>query len=269
VSPARALILDCDGVLAETERSVHVPAFNGAFADAGLPIRWSDDEYRQKLQVSGGRERMATSVTPALLSGLGRPSDAESVAELLDDLHRRKVKLAAEILSKGRLEPRSGVRRLVAEAHAAGWRLAVASTATDEFVRQVVLSILGPPISREVLVLAGDVVSAKKPDPEIYRLSLETLGVNASEAIAVEDSRNGLLAAHAAGLACVVTVSEYTAGESFDEARLVLRSLGDPGQPMTTLANRSVATPSLWLTLSDLQSIIGGGEPGGGGSEAR
>lgn len=255
----RALILDCDGVLAETERSVHRPAFNGAFADAGLPISWSDDEYRRKLQVSGGRERMATSVTPECLSRLGRPSDENSVAELLDELHRRKGKIAAEILSKGRLEPRSGVRRLVAEAHAAGWRLAVASTATDEFVRQVVFSILGPPICEEVLVLAGDVVSAKKPDPEIYRLALEMLGVDASEAIAIEDSRNGLLAADAAGLACVVTVSEYTAGEDFGEARLVLTSLGDPGRPMTLLANRSAAAPSLWLTLGDLQTVIDAG----------
>lgn len=255
----RALILDCDGVLAETERSVHLPAFNGAFADAGLPIRWSDDEYRRKLQVSGGRERMATSVTPELLSGLGLASDENSVAELLDELHRRKGAIAAEILSKSPLEPRSGVRRLVGEAHAAGWRLAVASTATDEFVRQVVLSILDSPVRQEVLILAGDVVSAKKPDPEIYRLALEMLEVDASQAIAIEDSRNGLLAADAAGLACVVTVSDYTAGEDFGEARLILTSLGDPGRPLTLLANRSLAAPSLWLALSDLQSVLDNG----------
>jgi len=252
----RALILDCDGVLAETERSVHLPSFNGAFADAGLPIRWSDDEYGRKLQVAGGRERMATSVTAELLSGLGLPSDENSVAELLAELHHRKGQIAAELLSASRLEPRSGVRRLVAEAHAAGWRLAVASTAADRFVRQIVLSTLGRPICEEALVLAGDIVSAKKPDPEIYRLALELLEVDASEAVAIEDSRNGLLAADAAGIPCVVTVSEYTAREDFSEARLVLTSLGDPGEPMTILANRSDAAPSLWLTLDDLESIV-------------
>jgi HAD superfamily hydrolase (TIGR01509 family) len=255
-SPRRALILDCDGVLAETERSVHLPSFNGAFADAGLPIEWSDDEYRRKLQVTGGRERMATSVTPELLSGLGLPSDEASVVELLDELHRRKGALAAEILSARRVEPRIGVRRLVAEAHAAGWRLAVASTATDEFVRQIVRSTVGPPICDEMLVLAGDIVSVKKPNPEIYRLALELLEVDASEAVAIEDSRNGLLAADGAGLPCVVTVSEYAVGEEFAEARLALTSLGDPGEPMTILANRSAAAPGLWLALKDLESVI-------------
>jgi HAD superfamily hydrolase (TIGR01509 family) len=264
VSPARALILDCDGVLAETERSVHLPAFNAAFAEAGLPIRWSDDEYRRKLQVSGGRERMATSVTPELLSGLGLPADRSSVAVLLEELHRRKGEIAAEILANGRLEARTGVRRLVEEAHAAGWRLAVASTAGEEFVRQVVLSTLGRPICEQMLVLAGDVVSVKKPDPEIYRLALDLLEVDASEAVAIEDSRNGLLAADAAGLACVITVSDYSAGEDFAEARLVLTSLGDPDRPMTLLANRSRAARGLWLALSDLESVIANGRRGSG-----
>jgi HAD superfamily hydrolase (TIGR01509 family) len=199
---------------------------------------------------------MATSVTPELLSGLGLPFDEDSVADLLDELHRRKGELATEILSNGRLEPRNGVRRLVAEARAAGWRLAVASTATDEFVRQVVLITLGHPIREEVLVLAGDIVSAKKPDPEIYLLALELLEVDAAEAVAVEDSRNGLLAATAAGPACVVTVSEYTAGEDFDEARLVLTSLGDPRRPMALLGKRSAADPGLWLTLDDIWSVV-------------
>jgi beta-phosphoglucomutase-like phosphatase (HAD superfamily) len=101
-----------------------------------------------------------------------------------------------------------------------------------------------------VLVLAGDVVSAKKPDPDIYQLALETLNVDASDAIAIEDSRNGILAADAAGVACVVTVSEYTAGDDFGEARLVITSLGDAVTPMTVLANRSVAAPGPWLNRS-------------------
>ena len=54
----------------------------------------------------------------------------------------------------------------------------------------------------------------------------------------------------------MVTVSEYTAGEDFDEARLVLTSLGDPGRPMALLGNRSAADPGLWLTLNDLWSLV-------------
>ena len=45
----RALIFDCDGVLADTERDGHLPAFNRTFAEAGLPVRWSEEEYADKL----------------------------------------------------------------------------------------------------------------------------------------------------------------------------------------------------------------------------
>ena len=69
----------------------------------------------------------------------------------------------------------------------------------------------------------------------------------------VEDSRNGLVAATRAGLACVITVNDFTADEDFTEAALVVTSLGDPGGERTTvLANRSQARPGDWITLADL-----------------
>ncbi len=82
--------------------------------------------------------------------------------------------------------------------------------------------MLGAPLAAALVILAGDVVSSKKPDPEIYELAIATLGTTRNDAIAIEDSRNGLLAADAAGLACVITESDYTRGEDFSEAALVL-----------------------------------------------
>ena len=80
-----------------------------------------------------------------------------------------------------------------------------------------------------------------------------------SDAIVVEDSRNGLLAATGAGLRCVVTVSGYTADEDFDEAVLVVSSLGDPdGEPTDVLANRCRAQPGDWVTLRDLEACLDG-----------
>ena len=73
----------------------------------------------------------------------------------------------------------------------------------------------------------------------------------------VEDSRNGLVAATRAGLTCVITVNDFTAGEDFTEAALVVTSLGDPGGERTTvLANRSQARPGDWITLADLASVL-------------
>ena len=97
---------------------------------------------------------------------------------------------------------------------------------------------------------------AKKPDPAIYLLALERMGVDADDAIVVEDSRNGLLAAVGAGLRCVVTVSGYTADEDMSEAVLVVTSLGDPGEPARVLANRSGARPGEQVTLADLEACL-------------
>ena len=102
------------------------------------------------------------------------------------------------------------------------WKLAVASTSVEATVQLVVRGALGAPLAATFVILAGDVVSSKKPDPEIYELAITILGTRRNDAIAIEDSRNGLLAADAAGLACVITESDYTRGEDFSQAALVM-----------------------------------------------
>ena len=61
-----ALIFDCDGVLADTERFGHLPAFNATFREFGLPVQWSEEEYGGLLAIGGGKERMATLLTPTI-----------------------------------------------------------------------------------------------------------------------------------------------------------------------------------------------------------
>ena len=97
----------------------------------------------------------------------------------------------------------------------------------------------------------------KKPAPDIYELALERLGVPPSDALVIEDSRNGLEAAVGAGLRCLVTVNGYTAEEDFDEAALVVSLARRPGGERTrVLANRSRAEPGDWVTLSDLEACL-------------
>jgi HAD superfamily hydrolase (TIGR01509 family) len=255
----RALILDCDGVLAETERELHLPAFNRAFEELDLPIHWTEAEYGERLRVNGGKERMAPSVRAAL-SGLRAspaPTDGEHV--LLERLHARKTRIFEEMLEARPLAARDGIVRIIGAAQTAGWRLAVASTSSEQAVRAVVRRVVGPLAAGKLAILAGDVVRAKKPDPAIYELALERLGARREDAIVVEDSRNGLLAAHAAGLRCVVTVSDYTAGEDFGEAALVLSSLGDPDRPMTVIANRTAVPVRGYVRLTDLEAILASG----------
>jgi len=252
------LLFDCDGVLADTERFGHLPAFNATFREFGLPVEWTPEEYGRLLAIGGGKERMATLFTPTFVAATGLPSDPEGKAAELARWHARKTAVYTEMVAAGKLPPRPGVRRLIGEAQDAGWRLGVASTSAEASVRAILDVAAGPErAARFDLVLAGDVVAHKKPAPDIYLLAVERLAVAPREVLVIEDSRNGLLAAVAAGLRCLVTVSDYTADEAFDEAVLVVSSLGDPGgEPSRVLANPASLRPGAWLTLGDLQACL-------------
>jgi HAD superfamily hydrolase (TIGR01509 family) len=247
-----ALILDCDGVLADTERDGHRPAFNDTFTELGLPVHWSATDYAEKLKIGGGKERMASLLSDRFVADNGLPADADGQAAMLADWHRRKTARYKAIVADGKLPGRPGIARIAAAAADAGWTLAVASTSAEESVRAVLDHAVGAELAARFSVFAGDIVPAKKPDPAIYLLALSELGCTPADAIVIEDSRNGLLAAVGAGLRCVVTISSYTAEEDMHEAALVVSSLGDPDEPARVLANRSAAHPREQVTLADL-----------------
>jgi HAD superfamily hydrolase (TIGR01509 family) len=252
------LIFDCDGVLADTERYGHLPAFNATFSEFGLPVHWSPEEYGRLLAIGGGKERMATLLTPAFVRAAGLPTDPEGQAAEVARWHKRKTAIYTDMVAQGRLRARPGIKRIVEEAHEAGWTLAVASTSAEAAVQ----AILEHAVGREraatfALVLAGDVVPHKKPAPDIYLLAIERLRLAPASVLVIEDSRNGLIAATGAGLRCVVTVNGYTEDEDSREAVLVVSSLGDPGhEPIRVIANRSAADPGDRVTLADLEACL-------------
>ena len=254
----RALIFDCDGVLADTERDGHRPAFNQAFREFQLAVEWDVEEYGRRLKIGGGKERMASLLTPEFVAQNGLPTDSEEQTALLATWHKRKTAIYTEMVVAGKLPPRPGIRRIIGAAQDAGWKLGVASTSAEASVRAVLEYAVGKErADRFDVFLAGDCVPRKKPAPDIYLLALERLGVDPAEALVVEDSRNGLEAAHAAGLRCLVTVNGYTEKEDFSEAILVVSSLGDPdGEQMTVIANRSAARPGAFVTLADLEACL-------------
>lgn len=253
-----ALVFDCDGVLADTERDGHRVAFNETFREFGLPVEWSEDEYAVKLQIAGGKERMASLLTPDFVRANGLPADADGQASLLAAWHKRKTAIYTDMVAAGQLPTRPGVHRVITEAQDAGWALAVASTSAEPSVRAILERAAGPErAARFDVVLAGDVVEHKKPAPDIYLMALERLGVPAAQTLVIEDSRNGLLAADAAGLRCVMTVNGYTEEEDNSEAVLVVSSLGDPGGERTRiLVNRGAARPGDFITLADLERCL-------------
>lgn len=234
----KAIIFDCDGVLADTERDGHRVAFNRAFAEKGLDIEWDVALYGELLKVAGGKERMRH-----YFDGCGWPANITDKDTFIKELHKLKTDFYMEIIESGGLPLRSGVARLVDEAIRENIILAVCSTSNERAVNLLVERLLGSECkSHFAAILAGDVVLKKKPDPEIYSLVLQRLQLDPRQCIVIEDSSNGLLAAKAAGMCCVVTTNGYTEDEDFTQADLVVPELGD--------------SPNVKVTVQTLKDIV-------------
>ena len=206
----RALLWDVDGTLAETERDGHLVAFNAAFEAAGLPWRWDDARYGSLLAITGGRER--------LLHDLARrddgPDDPRERERLARQLHQHKNALYAEIVASGAIALRPGVAELMAQCRDAGVAMAITTTTTRASVEALLRRHLGADWSAGfVTLVCAEDVERKKPDPAVFRIALERLGIAGRAAVAIEDSANGVLAAVAAACPVIVTRSQYFADQ--------------------------------------------------------
>ncbi|WP_022981550.1 HAD-IA family hydrolase [Ideonella sp. B508-1] len=217
-----ALLWDVDGTLAETERDGHRVAFNLAFAEAGLPWGWCERRYGELLQVTGGRER--------LLADMATRADAPATPAAREALARRlhalKNAAYARLVAEDRLRARPGVVGLIRAARAAGLRQAIVTTTSRANVQALLPRLLGPDWADGFdALLCGEDVAAKKPDPEVYTLALQRLGLAPAQALALEDSPAGCQAARAAGVAVLLRPSAYFprvpewAGWTWDEAQ--------------------------------------------------
>jgi HAD superfamily hydrolase (TIGR01509 family) len=238
-----ALIFDVDGTLADTE-DAHRQAFNDAFWAHGLGFCWSSELYRELLQVTGGKERLAAFFDRIDLTA----GERRRLCGLIPWLHATKTAFYREKVERGKVPLRPGVRRLLTEARAAGVRLAIASTTSHDNVSALLEGALGYGALDEFSVIAtGDAVPRKKPAPDIYLLALARLGITARRAVAFEDSAIGVAAAKAAGLLTVATPSDWTRGQDFAAADLVLPSLADPGSPLGAADAWRIGAPYVGL----------------------
>jgi HAD superfamily hydrolase (TIGR01509 family) len=247
----QAIIFDVDGTLADTERDGHRPAFNAAFAEAGLPWEWSVERYGALLAVTGGKERIRRYMQEEGIT-LDPGVDVDA---FVASLHRAKTRHYVSLIETGAIPLRPGVERLLREAREAGVRLAIATTTTPENV-EVLLGHCGIPGVNGwfEVVAAGDVVPAKKPAPDIYLLALEQLRLEPGDCVAVEDSDNGARSALDAGIdALLITESTYTRGQDFGAAPLVVDGLGEPGAPARAISG--VLDGAGYVDLAELRRL--------------
>ena len=202
----RALVFDFDGLILDTETSVY-EAWRAIYEDHGqqLPI----DLWHSAIGTDG------SSYDPlAHLKGLVGALDVEA-------LQARRRAIRDGMLEA--LDAMPGVENCLTYAREQGMQLAIASSSPMDWVSGH-LDRLGIHDRFETIV-TRDQVRAAKPAPDLYRRAVDRLGVEPREAIALEDSPNGVAAAKSAGLYCVAVPGPMTRALSFDSADAVLESL--------------------------------------------
>ena len=206
----KALVFDFDGLILDTEEPVY-QSWRELYEEHGeqLPFdRW--------IQIVGS-SNAAFDPRGHLEARLGRPLSPE----VLDRRIRRRTEL---VLAEPVLP---GVAQLADAALARGLKLGVASSSSCEWVGGH-LQRLGLR-DRFACVRCRDDVAAVKPAPDLYQSALDCLGVRPEEAIAIEDSPNGIAAAKAAGMWCVAVPNGITGGLDLSRADAVLESLSGEG----------------------------------------
>jgi HAD superfamily hydrolase (TIGR01509 family) len=215
----RGLLFDFDGLLVDTE----------------TPARLVWEELYREHGHELPHDRWAT-----LIGTIGAPFDPlghleELVGRRLDEqaLTTRRRAREYELIDLEELRP--GVEQYFAEAERLGLSTAVVSSSDDEWIARH-LGRLGHLEGLDTIVAANGDTERAKPRPDLYLEALARLELKAHEAIAFEDSPNGVTAAKAAGLVCVAVPNPMTATLALDDADLILESLADV--PLAELLER-------------------------------
>jgi HAD superfamily hydrolase (TIGR01509 family) len=224
-TPVRALLLDFDGTMLETESSSY-----GSWREL-----LSEHGYDLTPQTWSGAVGTVDGVDPVALleEHLGKPVDRGALA-------RRQAARHREMLTEERLRP--GIERIVDDARARDVQMAIVTSAGRCWVGEH-LARLGVDADWEHIVAADGDPARAKPAPLLYQEALALLDVTAEEAIAIEDSPHGVRAAKAAGLTCVAFTNPITETMDLDAADAVVADLDGLGlDGLLGLVSRTAAT---------------------------
>lgn len=207
-TPVAALLFDFDGTIMDSETAVF-EAYRRLYEEHGHELRL--DEWASGIGTLGGFDPVSD-----LEARLGREID-RAVLE---------GRSWEDIAAAGEPGLRPGVGRYVEEARRRGIALGIVSSNDRAWVDRHIGRLGVGDVWDAILTADGDEGRAK-PSPDLYVDALAALGVTASEAVAIEDSPNGITAAKAAGVFCVAAPNEVTASLDLSAADVVVRSLDD------------------------------------------
>ncbi|MGE7866709.1 HAD family hydrolase [Bacillus paramycoides] len=201
----KAIIFDFDGLIVDTE-TIWFHSFRDAVRECGgeLPL----EEFAKCI---GTTDEVLYAY---LKEQLKEKFNEHALKEKVTTLHKEKMKIP---------KARDGVKEYLEEARELGLKIALASSSSKEWVVRF-LEELQIREYFEVIKTREDVEKVK-PDPALYRIAIEELGIELSEAVVFEDSLNGLKAAIAAGLKCVIVPNDVTRNLQFENHHLRIESM--------------------------------------------
>ena len=204
----RAIVFDFDGLILDTEEPVY-RSWLEVYEAHGEELQF--ERWAQFV----GSTTIGFHPQHHLEERLGRPLSKEVL--------ERRIGRRTELILAQKVLP--GVVQHLESAQAMGLKLGVASSSTADWVTGH-LARLGI-LDRFDCVRCRDDVANAKPEPDLYLAALDCLGVRASEAIAIEDSPNGVMAAKRAGMRCVAIPNSITAQLDLGQADLLYGSLAE------------------------------------------
>lgn len=205
--PIQALIFDFDGLILDTE-TPDLQSWEDVFHAYGVEFPVSE-----WIKALGGSPGLFDPIQ-VLQERVGDRLDVEAV---------RSMKVRRDDALLAGLEPMPGVIELIEDGKSRGLKLGLASSSAADWVVPK-LSDLGM-LPQFDCIRCSDHVRQAKPDPDLYHAVLEELKLDGPNAVAFEDSPNGVLAAKRAGTYCVAVPNQVTAGLNLDQADLQLDSL--------------------------------------------
>ncbi len=219
------LIFDVDGVIADTEsvnRRVSVQVFDDLFGVKGV----KDEDFTEGLG-RGAHE---------YVKAAARVHNLDLTKEQLDKAVQYRQDLFLEVLKTEPLPPYPGVMELIEAGLASDdVQVAIATSGTLEKSRAA-LDAAGIPYTKMVYVNGND-VTHKKPDPELFLIAAQRMGLDPARCVVIEDAPNGVQAAKAAGAKCIA-VTNTTPAEQLTQADMICDSLtGVTLETLVTLVN--------------------------------
>ena len=200
----KALLFGSIGTLIESS-DIQRTSFNEAFKEAGLDWYWDEQDYRSLLKKSGGTKRVEDF------------AEKNNVNVNASQIRNRKTEIFSSYIIKNKQKLRKSVYEIINFSKKNNIKISLSTSTTINNV-EAIFESLSDQITREDFDFIGNksLVKYEKPNPEIYKVTLEHLNIEASDCIAIEDTEESSQSAINAGIKCIGFPGDFHLDDNFE-----------------------------------------------------